>query len=154
MKKANNFQILKVQPQGVAWFFARFSLLLLIKVLLIKSVYYICCFSNFCHIQLFCLGITLQHFWYYQGVLRVAPDSHTFFLAMSAVCVLVWSRIARSTSSSASMLGSHYKQTGWFPPLPALRIIGRMIDWVNHRALQRFWKRDFWIDNAASCRKS
>ena len=39
MKKPNNFQIAKVQPQGVVKpfldFFANFSLVLLIKVLLI-----------------------------------------------------------------------------------------------------------------------
>ena len=41
MKKANNFQIAKVQPQGVAYcllnFFANFSLVLLIKALLIQT---------------------------------------------------------------------------------------------------------------------
>ena len=40
MKKANNFQIVKVQPQGVvafAWFFTKSSLVLLIKVLLIEK---------------------------------------------------------------------------------------------------------------------
>ena len=41
MKKANNFQKAKVQPQGIAYvlvnFFAKFKLTLLIKVLLIKK---------------------------------------------------------------------------------------------------------------------
>ena len=38
MKKANNFQIAKVQPQGAfAWFFANLSIVLLIKKLLIKK---------------------------------------------------------------------------------------------------------------------
>ena len=41
MKKANNFQKVKVQPQDVAGllliFFANLSLMLLIKVLLIKK---------------------------------------------------------------------------------------------------------------------
>ena len=41
MKKANNFQIAKFEPQGVVYpllnFFATFSLVLLIKVLLIQK---------------------------------------------------------------------------------------------------------------------
>ena len=41
MKKVNNFQVAKVEPQGDAKllldFFANFSLVLLIKVLLIKK---------------------------------------------------------------------------------------------------------------------
>ena len=43
MEKKNNFQIAKDQPQGVAYlllnFFANFSLVLLIKVLLVKKTF-------------------------------------------------------------------------------------------------------------------
>ena len=44
MKNVNNFQMAKIQSQGVcclalAWFFANFSLMLLIIVLLIKKWY-------------------------------------------------------------------------------------------------------------------
>ena len=39
MKKANNFQVVKVQSQGLAQlFFANFSMVFFIKVLLIKKV--------------------------------------------------------------------------------------------------------------------
>ena len=37
IKNVSNFQLAKVQPEGVVWLFANFSLALLIKVLLIKK---------------------------------------------------------------------------------------------------------------------